>query len=79
MIKVKYHDTIEPMSFEVEFETETDATKWIDNEMQAWRDALNTLYPKRDVTWLNNLLDCSDKTEIYIPNTNIVVCCEIVR
>ena len=78
MIKVKYYDNIEPQEFEVEFDTETEATEWIERQMDDWYETLCDNYPDADVTWLNRLLDVGNATEIYIPGTSVSICCEIV-
>lgn len=78
MIKVKYYDNIEPQEFEIEFETETEATEWIERQMGDWYETLCDNYPDADVTWLNRLLDVGNVTEIYIPGTSVSICCEIV-
>ena len=77
MVEVKYSDTIEPMDYEVEFETVEEACKWIEREMQDWWDLFCEQYPDADVIWLNRLLDCGDTTEIYIPDTNICINCTL--
>lgn len=79
MIKVKYYDNIEPQEFEIEFETETEATEWIECQMGGWYETLCGKYQDADVTWLNRLLDVNNKTEIYIPGTSVSICCEIVN
>lgn len=79
MFKVKYYDTIAPQSFELTFETETEAAEWISTEMDDWYEILCDMYPNGDVTWLNRLLDCGDTTEIYIPDTSVIVCCELIK
>ena len=78
MFKVKYHDTIEPQEFEVEFETEEAACEWISRQMSIWMDVLCEEYPDADVTWLNRLLDVGNTTEIYIPDTNIDIVCKLI-
>ena len=78
MIKVKYYDNIEPQEFEVEFDTETEATEWIERQMDDWYETLCDNYPDADVTWLNRLLDVGNVTEIYIPGTSVSIYCEIV-
>ena len=79
MVKVKYWDNIEPMTFEENFETEEEACKWIERQMSEWYEMLCNEYPDSDVTWLNRLLDVGDVTEIYIPNTSISIMCEFIR
>lgn len=78
MYKVKYYDTVDPQNFELEFERETEALIWINEEMDTWYDLLCTMYPGADITWLNRLMDCGDTTEIYIPGTSVSVCCELI-
>ena len=78
MYKVKYYDTVEPQSFELTFRTITEAAEWIYTEMDNWCELLCNMYPNGDVTWLNRFLDCGDTTEIYIPGTSVVVCCELI-
>lgn len=78
MVKVKYYDTIEPQSYEVECDTETEAIKWIENEMNNWWEILCDKYPTADVCWLNRLLDVGDTTEMYIPDTSVVVSCTLI-
>ena len=78
MVKVRYYDTIEPQSFDMEFETETEAVKWIDEEMNTWYETLHDMYPNDDVTWINRLMDCGDTMEIYIPDTSVVVSCTFI-
>lgn len=77
-IKVKYWDNIEPQEFEVGFDTEREAYEWIDEQMTIWWDCLCYEYPDADICWVNRLLDCSNKTEIYIPNATINITCELL-
>ena len=74
VFKVKYYDTVDPQNFELEFERETEALIWINEEMDTWYDLLCTMYPDSDIIWL-----CGDTTEIYIPGTSISVCCELIN
>lgn len=78
MFKVKCYDTIESCEFELTFKTEEEAVLWIDKAMQGWWDILCKQYPAADVTWLNKYLDCGDITEIYVPDTSVVVSCELM-
>lgn len=73
MITIKYTDTIEPQSFEENFENNIDGYEWINREMQFWYDVFCEKYPNADVTWTNRLLDSGNTTEIYIPDTSINV------
>lgn len=75
MCKVKYHDTIEPQNYDIEFPTEQEAMEWISEEMNEWWDIICTNYPNTDACWLNRYLDCGDTTEIYIPATSVVISC----
>ena len=79
MVKVKYWDTVEPQEFEVDLETEQEACEWIERQMSDWWDTLRDEYPDVDITWLNRYLDVSNVTEIYIPDSLVSICCEIVR
>lgn len=79
MVKVKYYDTVEPQNFEKSFKTEQEACEWISVQMSIWWDELIENYWNLDVTWLNRYMDCGDTTEIYIPDTSIVISCELVN
>ena len=77
MFKANYYDTISPMSYEIEFETEREMDEWITTEMETWWEILCNEYPNVNACWINRYLDCGNVTEIYIPDTNIVIQCTI--
>lgn len=79
MCKVRYYDTILPTAYEVEFDSEKEALVWIETEMQEWHWMLCEEYPTYDVTWINRLMDYGDTTEIYVPDTNILISCTLIH
>ena len=77
MYKVKWCNTGGEESTE-EFRTEREMCICIYDEMQKQYDLLCGEYPNEDITWLNRYLDCGNVTEVYIPDTNICISCEII-
>ena len=50
--------------------SEEEALTEIESTMQTVWDLYCSMYPDKDVTWLNRYLDCGDTTEIYVPGTD---------
>jgi len=79
MVKVLYHDNIEPQEFEKKFDTTDKACEWIAITMQDLWDTLFERYPMDDIVWLNRYLDVGDTTEIYVVDSNIEVVCTLIE
>ncbi len=84
MTKVKYWCSVDVCDEEIQFETKEEAMVWISETMQEWFDHLCYLYEDaesplmREVTWLNMFLDWGNITEIYVPDTDVVISCELI-
>jgi hypothetical protein len=59
------------------FENLEDTVKDITATLQFAYDEYCEQYPDCDVTWLNRYLDCSNTSEVYVPDSDCYTRCEI--
>lgn len=59
------------------FVTAEEASNDISNTLQYAYDEYCAMYPEGDVTWINRLLDVSNVSEVYVPDTGSYTRCEL--